>query len=73
MGMDKLEKMMMQATDKGLTVHVICTDGDEYTGRANHFAKGADEEDGFATFCVDDPRCPICLGVNEIRSIDYVT
>ena len=73
MSMDELEEIMMRATDTEETVHVICTDGDEYTGKASHFASGVDEEDGFATFCVDDPRCPMCLGVNEITSIEYVT
>ena len=72
MSMKELEKIMMQAAGDERNVHVVCTDEDEYTGKANHFASGADEEDGFATFCVDDPRCPICLGVNEIKSIEYV-
>ena len=69
MSMGELEEIMMKATDENAIVHVICTDGDEYTGMADYFAKGADEEDGFATFCVGY----MCLGVNEIKSIEYVT
>ena len=72
MSMKELEKIMMYAAGKELKVHVVCVDGDEYTGVANHFASGSDEEDGFATFCVRDPRCHMCLGVNEIKSIEYV-
>lgn len=73
MGMKELEKIMMEAAGKGQKVHVVCADGDEYTGVANHFASGVDEDDGFATFCVRGAGCGMCLGVNEIRSIDYVT
>lgn len=68
MGMDELEDIMMKAADKGANVRVVCTDGEEYTGMADYFAKGADEEDGFATFCVGF----MCLGVNEIKSIEFV-
>ena len=68
MNMEQLEELMMKAADEGAKVHVVCVDGDEYTGTADYFAKGADEEDGFATFCVGF----MCLGVNEIKSIEYV-
>ena len=63
---------MEQAVDTGKNVHVVCDGGDEYTGEAFCFTKGDDEDDGYATFCVRDPGGAICLGENEITSIEYV-
>lgn len=72
MSIADFEKAMMDATDKGATVHVIDVDDKEYEGEAFGFTYGHDEEDGYATFCIRDPKVSICLGSNELKSLEVV-
>ena len=68
-----IEEHMFNAVRQGKTVRVIDTDGIEYIGKATHFSSGANEDDGYATFIVEDLNNTICLGENEIRSIEVIS
>lgn len=69
---EEFDKMMYEAVRKGQTVHVVDIDDIEYEGLAESYCQADDEDDGFATFCIDDPKVNICLGSNEIKSFEVV-
>ena len=68
-----LEEIMEQVADAEKMVRVVCTNGDEYIGRACDYTKGADEEDGHPTFCVDtEDKGSWCFSDYEIESIEIL-
>ena len=69
---EEFDELMHEAVRKGQKVHVVDVDGIEYEGFASCYIRADDEEDGFATFCINDPKISICLGSNEIKSFEVV-
>lgn len=70
---EEFDALMYEAAMKKMVVHAIDVDGVEYEGRARAYCKADDEEDGYATFCIDDPKINICLGSNELKSLEIVS
>lgn len=73
--MDKvmvMDKKMYEVAKAGKKIRVTDVDGIVYEGKAGGYSSGANEEDGFATFIVMDSKNPMCLGSNEIESIEVI-
>ena len=68
-----IDNMMEKAADKAARIKVLCFDGTEFTGRASHYCKADDEDDGYASVCIDtdDGDC-WSLSENEIQSIEFL-
>ncbi|MCC8196548.1 MAG: Rho-binding antiterminator [Ruminococcus sp.] len=66
-----IDDFMEEACQRHYIVHIVDHDGIEYTGKASGYCKADDEDDGFATMCIDTTdKGGWCLGVNEIASIE---
>ncbi len=65
-------RRMQEASERGAVVRVRCTDGLVYTGKAALFTEEDEDEDGAASFCVEDPEGPVCLLDNEIEVFEIL-
>ena len=65
-------RRMQEASERGAVVRVRCTDGLVYTGKAALFTEKDEDEDGAASFCVEDPEGPVCLLDNEIEVFEIL-
>ena len=68
-----INEIMRKASFNNKKVRVVDIDGISYEGVASSYTPGDDEEDGYSTVLIKDPKNPMCLGENEIRSIEVIT
>lgn len=68
----KMDALMEIAATKNLKVRIVSIDGTAYEGIANHYCKADDEEDGFASVCVDTNDGGFGFPVNYIQSIEVI-
>ncbi len=68
-----IDDMMEKASDKAARIKVLCVDGTVFIGRASHYCKADDEDDGYSSVCIDtDDGEGWCLSENEIQSIEFL-
>lgn len=72
MDIKAMDKKMYEVAKAGKKVRVTDVDGKVFEGKAYAYSSGANEDDGYATFIVDDPKTPMCLSSNEVEKIEVV-
>lgn len=69
---DEIDEMMYQAVKRKKTVHVVDVDGFVYDGMPLYYSSGANEDDGYAVFSIEDDGQFFVLGSNEIETIEII-